>query len=84
MVQNHKRDAGAVRSRVAELRSERQAAATNPSRWTQASLARMVGASLRSVKAWEAGDAVPRLYYRRRLASALGVSVDDLGFSETN
>jgi DNA-binding XRE family transcriptional regulator len=80
MVQNHKPVSGRARGRVAELRSERQAAATNPSDWTQVGLARMVGASLRSVKAWEAGDAVPRLYYRRRLATALGVSVDDLGF----
>jgi GNAT superfamily N-acetyltransferase len=40
----------------------------------------MVGASLRSVKAWEAGDAVPRPFYRRRLAKVLGVSVAELGF----
>jgi hypothetical protein len=36
-----------------------------------------------SVKAWEGGDAVPRLYYRRRLAKVLGVSVGDLGFWRT-
>jgi DNA-binding XRE family transcriptional regulator len=82
MVQNHKPVARADRSRVAELRAERQAAAANPSHWTQASLARVVGASLRSVKSWEAGHAVPRPYYRRRLAAALGVSVSDLGFRE--
>jgi ribosome-binding protein aMBF1 (putative translation factor) len=35
---------------------------------------------VRSVKAWEAGDTVPRLFFRRRLAKVLGVSVDELGF----
>jgi DNA-binding transcriptional regulator YiaG len=40
----------------------------------------MVGASLRSVKAWEAGDTVPRDFHRRRLAKVFGVSVEELGF----
>jgi DNA-binding XRE family transcriptional regulator len=52
----------------------------NPSEWTQVGLAQKVGASVRSVKAWEAGDAVPRPFYRRRLAKVLGVSITDLGF----
>ncbi len=68
------------RSRLSELRSQRQAEAPNPSEWTQKGLASMVGASVRSVKAWEAGDAVPRPFTRRRLAKALGVDVDALGF----
>jgi transcriptional regulator with XRE-family HTH domain len=68
------------RSRVAELRSWGQADAANPSQWTQAALARKVGASVRSVKAWEAGESVPRPFYRQRLAKELGVSVDELGF----
>lgn len=80
MVQKRKSPATQGQSRVLELRSQRQADAANPSDWTQAGLARMVGASVRSVKAWEADDAVPRLYYRRRLAKALGVSVAELGF----
>jgi DNA-binding XRE family transcriptional regulator len=84
MVQNHKPIEGRPRSRIAELRSERQAAATNPSAWTQASLARVVGASLRSVKAWEAGDTVPRPFYRHRLATALGASLAELGFPDTH
>jgi len=67
-------------SKILELRSQRQADATNSSEWTQAGLAQKVGASVRSVKAWEAGDTLPRLFYRRRLAKALGVSVSDLGF----
>jgi hypothetical protein len=32
------------------------------------------------VKAWEAGESVPRPFYRQRLAKALGVNLDDLGF----
>ena len=52
----------------------------NPSEWTQVGLAQKVGASVRSVKAWEAGDAVPRPFYRRRLAKVPGVSITDLGF----
>ena len=63
-----------------QVRSQRQADAADPSEWTQVALAQKVGASVRSVKAWEAGDTVPRLFYRRRLAKVLGVSVADLGF----
>jgi DNA-binding XRE family transcriptional regulator len=80
MVQNRKSPTRSGPTRVLEIRSQRQADATDPSEWTQAGLAKKVGASVRSVKAWEAGDTVPRLFYRRRLAKALGVSVTDLGF----
>ena len=80
MVQKRKSPTRSGHSRVLEIRSQRQADATNPSEWTQAGLAKKVGASLRSVKAWEAGDTVPRLFFRSRLAKALGVSVADLGF----
>jgi DNA-binding XRE family transcriptional regulator len=80
MVQNRKSLSTSGRNKILELRSQRQADATNPSEWTQAGLARKVGASVRSVKAWEAGETLPRLFYRRRLAKVLGVSVSDLGF----
>jgi ribosome-binding protein aMBF1 (putative translation factor) len=80
MVQNRKSKARSQQSRIPELRAQRQADATNPSEWTQVGLAQKVGASVRSVKAWEAGDAVPRPFYRRRLAKVLGVSIKDLGF----
>ena len=80
MVQNRKSPPQSSHTRLLELRSRRQADAANPSEWTQAGLARMVGASVRSVKAWEAGDTVPRPYFRRRLASVLGVSLDELKF----
>jgi len=80
MVQDRKSPSKTGKSRISELRSQRQAEAVRASDWTQAGLARKVGASLRSVKAWEAGDAVPRLFYRRRLAKVLGVSVSELGF----
>jgi ribosome-binding protein aMBF1 (putative translation factor) len=80
MVQVRKSPSKASQSRISELRSQRQADAVRSSDWTQAGLARKVGASVRSVKAWEAGDAVPRLFYRRRLAKVLGVSVSELGF----
>jgi ribosome-binding protein aMBF1 (putative translation factor) len=80
MVQNRKSKSRSHPTKVLELRSRRQADATNPSEWTQVALAHKVGASVRSVKAWEAGDAAPRPFYRRRLAKVLGVSVADLGF----
>jgi ribosome-binding protein aMBF1 (putative translation factor) len=80
MVQNRKLRTRLGRSQVFELRCQWQADAANPSEWTQAGLAQMVGASLRSVKAWEAGETVPRPFYRRRLAKVLGVSVAELGF----
>jgi ribosome-binding protein aMBF1 (putative translation factor) len=80
MVQNRKSPAESAHSRVRDIRSQRQADASNPSEWTQAALATKVGASVRSVKAWEAGTTVPRLFYRRRLAKVLGVTLADLGF----
>ncbi len=80
MVQDRKSPSKSRRNRISELRSERQAEAVDPSEWTQAGLARKVGASVRSVKAWEAGDAAPRLFFRRRLAKALGVTLEELGF----
>ena len=80
MVQNRKSLSTSGRNKILELRSQRQADATNPSEWTQDGLARKVGASVRSVKAWEAGETLPRLFYRRRLAKVLGVTVSDLGF----
>jgi DNA-binding XRE family transcriptional regulator len=83
MVQKSKLRTNSGRSKVSELRSRRQAEAANPRDWTQAGLARTVGASLRSIKAWEAGDAVPRSFFRQRLAKAFGVSVDELGFRTT-
>jgi DNA-binding XRE family transcriptional regulator len=80
MVQKRNSRPRSTKSKVLELRSLRQADAVNPSDWTQVGLAQKVGASVRSIKAWEAGDTVPRLFYRRRLAKVLGVSVSDLGF----
>jgi ribosome-binding protein aMBF1 (putative translation factor) len=80
MVQDRKSPMRSGHSRVLEFRSQRQAEARNPSEWTQVGLARKVGASVRSVKAWEAGNTVPRPFYRQRLAKALGVSVADLGY----
>jgi ribosome-binding protein aMBF1 (putative translation factor) len=80
MVQKRKSPRKDERSRLAGIRSQLQADAARPSDWTQAGLARKVGSSVRSVKAWEAGDTVPRPFYRRRLAKVLGVSVEELGF----
>jgi ribosome-binding protein aMBF1 (putative translation factor) len=80
MVQNRKSPPHGKGSRLAGIRSQRQADAARPSEWTQIGLARKVGSSVRSVKAWEAGDTVPRPFYRRRLAKVLGVSVEELGF----
>ena len=80
MVQNRNGRTLATHSRVSALRSQRQADAADPGEWTQTALAKKVGASVRSVKAWEAGTATPRPFYRRRLAQALGVDVESLGF----
>ena len=81
MVQDLKRLTKSSPSRLSAYRTRRQADSADPREWTQAGLARKVGASVRSVKAWEDGDAIPRPYNLRRLANALGVSVSDLGFS---
>ena len=80
MVQKRKSPTRSGQSQILQVRSQRQADSADPSEWTQVALAEKVGASVRSVKAWEAGDTVPRLFYRRRLAKVLGVSVADLGF----
>jgi DNA-binding XRE family transcriptional regulator len=80
MVQNSKVPYGPGQRRLAELRSARQAESPNPRDWTQVALARKVGASVRSVKAWESGQTVPRPFYRRRLAMVFGLAVTDLGF----
>jgi transcriptional regulator with XRE-family HTH domain len=45
---------------------------------TQAALASAAKVSLRTLKAWEAGEASPSLGAASRLAAALGISLDDL------
>ena len=45
---------------------------------TQAALAMAVGVSLRTLKGWELGETQPGIDAAARLASALGVSLDDL------
>lgn len=54
------------------------AEAAEPSEWTQQAVAAKLGASLRSVKAWEAGAATPRAHMRRRLAKLYGVRLMDI------
>lgn len=41
--------------------------------WTQPQLAKRVGASVRSVKSWEAGESRPLPVYAARLARTFGV-----------
>ena len=79
MVQSRKSSSRSGPNRILEFRAQRQADSPQPGEWTQAGLARKVGASVRSVKAWEAGDTTPRLFFRRRLAKALGVTISELG-----
>lgn len=55
--------------------------AADPSEWTQQAVAVKLGAAIRSVKAWEAGDSTPRPYMRRRLAKLFAVRVDDLNLT---
>ena len=45
---------------------------------TQVALASAAEVSLRTLKAWEAGEASPSLVAASRLAAALGISLDDL------
>ena len=82
MVQKRKRPARNSPSRLAELRSERQAEAADPSQWTQLGLARKIGASVRSVKAWRQARPCRACSIgaasRRRSASASPNSDSDL------
>lgn len=45
---------------------------------SQVALAELIGASLRSVREWEAGRQEPSRRHKAQLADALGVAVDDL------
>ena len=61
MVQKRESSPRSGQSQILQVRSQRQADSPDPSEWTQVALAQKVGASVRSVKAWEAGNTVPRL-----------------------
>ncbi len=50
-----------------------------PGEYTQAALARRLGVAANTLRAWELGRARPRKAAAKRLAKALGVSVEALG-----
>jgi len=59
--------------------NERLRRARNRKGWSQADLASEVGTSFEMVSRWERGVTVPSPYYRQRLCSVLGQSVEELG-----
>ena len=64
-------------NRIRALREER--ARLIPAEYSQAALARRLGIAADTLRAWELGRARPRKASAKRLAKALGVTVDDLG-----
>ncbi len=65
-------------NRVREIRVRR--AADVPAAFTQAAVAARAGVSVTTLRKWETGAARPRQRAAKRLARALGVSVEELGF----
>lgn len=63
-------------NRIRAIREER--AKLIPAEFTQAGLARRVGVTAETLRSWERGDSRPRQRAAKRLARALGVSVEDL------
>lgn len=68
-------------SRIRQIREERAQLA--PAVFTQAAVAARVGVSVNALRAWELDRAHPRKATAKRLARALGVQVDELGFDDT-
>jgi DNA-binding XRE family transcriptional regulator len=63
-------------NRIRAIREER--AKLIPAEFTQAGLARRVGVTAETLRSWERGASLPRQRAAKRLARALGVSVEDL------
>ena len=71
-----------VSNQVRAIRLKR--AADVPAAFTQAAVAARAGVSVTTVRKWEVGAARPRQRAEKRLAKALGVSVEELGFPPPN
>jgi transcriptional regulator with XRE-family HTH domain len=63
-------------TRIREIREERAKFA--PAVFTQAAVAARAGVTVNALRAWELGRARPRKAMARRLARALGVTVEEL------
>lgn len=63
-------------NRIRSIREDR--AKLIPAEFTQAGLARRVGVTAETLRSWERGASRPRQRAAKRLARALGVSVEDL------
>jgi transcriptional regulator with XRE-family HTH domain len=63
-------------TRIRAIREEKARLA--PAAFTQAAVAARVGVTVNALRAWELGRARPRKAAARRLARALGVTVEDL------
>ena len=68
-------------SRIRAIREERAKLA--PAVFTQAAVAARVGVTVKALRALEQDRARPRTATAKRLARALGVSVDELGLDES-
>ena len=64
-------------TRIRETRL--QEAQDTPSAFTLAAVALRAGVAMSTLQTWESGESRPRQRNARRLAKALGVSLDDLG-----
>jgi DNA-binding XRE family transcriptional regulator len=68
--------AGEAPNRIRAVREERDKLI--PGEFTQAGLARRVGVTAETLRSWERGDSRPRQRAAKRLAKALGVTVEEL------
>lgn len=68
-------------NRLRDLREQRQAD-EDPAKWTQEAIAERLGTTSTTVRNWEHGRAVPRPFYRKRLAKLYGVAVTELGLDD--
>jgi transcriptional regulator with XRE-family HTH domain len=55
----------------------------HPERYGQAAVALRVGVDVSTLRRWESGKSVPTRHHARVLARALGVTVEQLGFRQT-
>jgi len=67
-------------NRIREIRQDKSKLA--PAAFTQAAVAARVGVTVNALRAWELGRARPRKATARRIARALGVTVEELGLDQ--
>lgn len=75
--------AGEMANQIKRIREERMAE-SDQKLWTQDALASRIGTTGRTLRAWEAARMMPRRFHAIRLAKALGVSIEELGLSDSS